>query len=80
MTPALRTAALRYRERWQARVDRGGAPSVVCNDLTARFDDFAGAERHAFCTRIAATVAECVASTLAEQGALPPLPPRPNPT
>lgn len=70
VTPALRTAALRYRELWQARVDRGGAPTVVCNDLTARFDDFAGAERHAFCTRIAATVAECVATALAEQGAL----------
>lgn len=78
VTPGLRTAALRYRELWQQSVDRGGASSVVCNDLTAPFADFAGHDRHAFCTRLAATVASCVAQTLAEQEALPPLPPAPD--
>ena len=46
--------------------------------LTARFDDFAGHDRHAFCTRLATAVAGAVATTLVEQDALPPLPPRPD--
>lgn len=78
VTPALRTAALRYRALWQQAVDRGGSSTVVCNDLTARFDDFAGHDRHAFCTRLATAVAGAVATTLVEQDALPPLPPRPD--
>ena len=77
VTPALRTAAFRYRELWQQAVDRGEATSTVCNDLTGQFGDFTGPDRRAFCTRIATAVAGAVATTLAEQEALPPLPPRP---
>jgi len=77
VTPALRTAAFRYRELWQQTVDRGGATTLVCNDLTGQFGDFTGPDRRAFCTRIATAVAGAVATTLAEQGALPALPPQP---
>lgn len=78
VTPALRTAAFRYRELWKQTIDQGSATSIVCNDLTGQFGDFTSPERRAFCTRLATAVAGAVATTLSEQGALPPLPPRPD--
>lgn len=71
VTPALREAAAIYRRQWQLRVDRGkggASGSIVCNVLTAPLGDFQGQERQAFCTNIAATVAEIVAETLIRFG------------
>lgn len=72
VTPSLRAAAVFYRDAWRRRVELGrGGPSgsIVCNVLTAPLGDFQGAERQAFCTNIAATVAEIVAETLIRAGA-----------
>ena len=66
VTSALRDAAIRYRELWQQRVELGGAADNRCNTITSQFEDFRGPERHAFCTKIAASVAGCVAETLHE--------------
>lgn len=71
VTPELRLAAVAYRAAWKDRVDRGRAAgaSVICNDLTAPLGDFQGPERQAFCTNIAATVAEITAELLLRFGA-----------
>ena len=82
VTPALRDAAAFYRQSWKSRVDRGPGGSIVCNDLTASFTDFHGAERQSFCTQLAATVAELVAETLLVFGArfeITPIPEFENP-
>ncbi len=68
VTPALEASILRYNELWQERVDTGDADSIICNDLTGQFADFRGADRHAFCTRLASDVAWCVARVILEQG------------
>ncbi len=71
MTGDLRAAATWYRDAWRERVDlgEGGAGgSIVCNDLTSTFDDFAGSARQAFCTNIAAEVAAAVAEALVRLG------------
>lgn len=71
VTPRLRAAAEAYRRAWKMRVDRGSggeSGSIVCNTLTAPFGDFGGAARQAFCTSIAASVAEVVAEVLLRQG------------
>ena len=65
VTDALRRAAVEYRARWSEQLGLHGR-SIVCNDLTASFDDFRSPERHARCTELAAVVARCVAQTLAE--------------
>ncbi|MGC3997095.1 MAG: hypothetical protein QM767_06070 [Anaeromyxobacter sp.] len=59
---------LRYRAEIAGRLDRGGAATLVCNDLTARFPVFQGPERAAFCTSLAATVAEIVAGIAYDAG------------
>ena len=72
VTPDLRAAAEAYHAAWRERVDRGpggASGSIICNDLTAPHGDFLGAERKAFCTNIAATVAEIVAEILLKAGA-----------
>ncbi len=68
VTEALRSAILRYQALWKARVDKGQSSGIICNELTQQFADFRSSERHAFCTRLAASVAGCVAEALAEQG------------
>lgn len=68
VTDRLRSAMVRYQALWKARVDTGQANSIICNDLTGQFAEFRSPERHQFCTRLAATVAGCVAEALAEQG------------
>ncbi len=67
-TPALVAAVTRYQALWQARLQRGAARTVVCNDLTGQFAAFGSPERHAFCTDIATEVAGCVAQVMVEQG------------
>lgn len=73
VTDALRSAMIRYRELWQERVDKGQSETIICNDLTGQFDEFLSPERHAFCTRLAATVSGCIAQTLLEHGLEPAL-------
>lgn len=68
LTPALRTAMQRYLARVHAELDRGSAPTLVCNDITAPLGEFTGAARHAFCTAIVGQVAQLVDETLREQG------------
>ncbi len=69
VTPALREAIVWYRAELARRVDRGGAAATDCNALTARFPVFVSEERQAFCTELAAAVAEVLAETLARHGA-----------
>jgi hypothetical protein len=71
VTDTLRRAMMQYQQLWKERVDRGSSPSIICNDLTGQFAEFRSPERHAFCTRLASTVAECVAVVLATEGMAP---------
>ena len=68
VTDSLRGAMRFYQREIARRVDRGGAPDIICNSLTRRFADFAGAPRQDFCTNIAATVAEVTAEALVRFG------------
>ncbi len=70
VTESLRTAMVRYQALWREEVERGAAEDIICNTLTAPFDDFRGPERHGFCTRLAAQVSRCVARTILELGAV----------
>ena len=73
VTPALRAAITWYQAR-AAQIDRGGAPDIVCNNLTRRFGDFAGEPRKQFCTSLAAQVAALTAEALCRfAGARPPI-------
>ncbi len=67
--PALRDAMAAYRAEVARRVNAGGARTQICNDLVARFPVFQSEERAAFCTDIAATVAEIVAEIALAHGA-----------
>jgi hypothetical protein len=69
--PALREAMAQYRAEVARRVNTGGAATQICNDLVARFPVFQSDERAAFCTDIAATVAEIVAEIALAHGAEP---------
>jgi hypothetical protein len=64
VTDRLRAAMVWYQGACVARIDRGGAPDIVCNNLTRRFADFRGPDRLAFCTSIAAEVAAIAAEAL----------------
>jgi hypothetical protein len=69
-TPALRAAMERYRAEISRRM---GTANPVCNDLVRPFGEFTGAPRAAFCTDLAATVAEVVAAIAIDAGVqLPP--------
>ncbi len=61
-------AAMTWYQRAAARIDRGGAPDIICNSLTRRFPDFAGDDRKAFCTNLAAEVATLVAEAILRHG------------
>jgi hypothetical protein len=68
--PALRAAMERYHAEMARRM---GTPHPVCNDLVRPFGEFTGAPRAAFCTDLAATVAEVVAAIAFDAGvSLPP--------
>jgi hypothetical protein len=57
-------------ERYKAEMARRmGTPNPICDDLVRPFGEFKGAARAAFCTDLAATVAEVVARIALEHGA-----------
>jgi hypothetical protein len=64
VTAELRQAVTWYQRSWPARIDRGDAPDVVCNNLVRRHGDFLGPARKAFCTELAAEVAALTAEAL----------------
>jgi Protein of unknown function (DUF3025) len=68
VTPGLREAMTRYLARVHAELDRGDAPTIVCNDMTAPHGEFTGLPRHSFCTEVVAQVAQLVDETLREHG------------
>jgi hypothetical protein len=68
LTPELRTAVTTYMRRVHAELDRGTSPDLVCNNMTAPHGDFMGPERHRFCTRVVAAVAQLVDEALREMG------------
>lgn len=78
VTDELREAIQRYQKLWKDRVNKGEADTIICNELTGQFDEFFSDERHQFCTEIASTVSECVATVLVEMGREVELPPRPT--
>lgn len=67
-TPELVAAVQRYHVLWRERAQLGQARSVICNELTGQFAEFASPERHGFCTALATVVAGCVAQVLVEMG------------
>ncbi len=71
VTPALRGAVVWYQTA-AAAIDRGGAPDLICNNLTRRLGEFAGPARMAFCTNLAAQVAALTAEALCRFGATRP--------
>ena len=71
VTPALRAAITWYQAR-AAEIDRGGAPDIICNNLTRRFGDFTSEPRKEFCTNLAAQVAALTAEALCRFGATRP--------
>lgn len=68
VTGELRAAVGWYQAEAERRVDRGGVPSTICNDLVRPHGDFGGARRKAFCTSLAAQVAELTAEALVRFG------------
>jgi hypothetical protein len=74
-TPVLREAIPRYRAAVAAKVD--GALETPCNTRTAPLGEFGGEPRKAYCTRLAAIVAESVAEALWDVGRVVPIPPAP---
>jgi hypothetical protein len=68
VTPSLRAAMVRYRERVEAELDRGSSPTLICNDMTRPHGDFIGPARHQFCTAVVAQVAQLVDELAREQG------------
>ncbi len=63
VTPALR-AAITWYQQAAMNIDRGGAPDIVCNNLTRPLGEFAGPRRMAFCTTLAAEAAALAAEAL----------------
>jgi hypothetical protein len=77
VTPALRAAMAHYDAEIARRMP--GTEQASCKALTGRFPVFQSEERLQSCTRLAATVSEALAETLARFGASLPdaeLPPR----
>jgi hypothetical protein len=70
VTDKLRAAINDYEALWAERVKRRDAPgaSIVCNTLTGQFEAFRSPARAAFCTDLAAAVAECVAEVMLRYG------------
>lgn len=70
VTPELAAAMRLYDTLWPRRMNRGRAPGsdIICDTLVSPFEVFKGPERAAFCTHLAATVAECVAEVLTRIG------------
>lgn len=70
-TPALRAAIPQYRASIAAKLDH--APDTSCNVRTSGFAAFTGADRAAYCTSVAAVVAETVAEVLWDAGVVRPI-------
>src|SRR5688572_16334424 len=68
VTDALRAAAAWYQAAWNARIDRGDSPDIICNHLVRSKGEFMGPTRQAFCTNIAAEVAALTAEALVRHG------------
>jgi hypothetical protein len=68
VTPVLRQAMVKYQQEITRRLDRGGAPDILCNSLTRRFASFVSEERLGYCTSIAALVAEVLAEVILDHG------------
>lgn len=72
VTPALRRAVTWYQAAWRARRFPAAAAEVDvdirCNTLTRPHGEFAGPARAAFCTALAADVAELTAEALVRFG------------
>lgn len=64
-TPALKAAMERYKAEMARRM---GTANPICNDLVRPFGEFTSAPRAAFCTDLAATVAEVVAGIAIDAG------------
>ena len=64
VTPVLRAAIGWYQTEAERRVDRGGAPDTICNNLVRPHGEFTGPRRAAFCTALAAQVAELTAEAV----------------
>ena len=82
VTDTLRAAVTWYQAAAD-RIDRGGAPDIVCDTLVRPLGDFAGPRRKAFCTSLAAQVAALTAEALCRFGGplatLPAIPATPEP-
>jgi hypothetical protein len=63
VTPALRAAITWYQDAWLVRI-RHGEPDIICDHLVRSQGDFAGPQRKAFCTNLAADVAALTAEAL----------------
>jgi len=72
VTDALRAAITWYQAEVGRRIDRGGAPDIVCDNLVRPLGDFTGPRRVAFCTSLAAQVAALTAEALIRFGPSPP--------
>jgi hypothetical protein len=68
VTPQLRAAVVWYQQAIRARLGRGPAPDIVCNTLTRPLGEFGGEARKAFCTNLAADVAEVLAEAIVRHG------------
>jgi hypothetical protein len=64
VTDVLRTAITWYQSAVHRTIDRGRSPDLICNNLTRPHGDFRGPARMAFCTNLAAQVAELTAEAL----------------
>ena len=64
VTSELRQAITWYQAEVAKRIDKGSSPDLVCNNLTRPHGDFMGPQRAAFCTNLAAEVAELTAEAI----------------
>ncbi len=68
VTERLRRAMAIYERRVDQELDRGTAPDLVCEHLTAPHGEFRGPARHAFCTRLVGQIAQLVDDILRAEG------------
>jgi hypothetical protein len=71
VTAELAAAVRWYQGAWHTRIERNGAPDIICNDLTRPLGDFSGPARRDFCTNLAAEIAALCAEALVRVGRLP---------
>lgn len=64
VTDELRNAITWYQRAVDQRIDKGASPDLICNNLTQPLGAFRGPARHAFCTNLAAQVADITAEAV----------------